>query len=140
MAELRLRRTPSWRPWRCNEAEEEEEPEPNRGVERAAFWTKPCIYRHLDGRCFSACIHCMYCYRHQIDRPLGSARLRFRILFFSYQWLSCNQPGPNRIQWECKQAAFEMYRNGNGHGRRKTYVWLDIFSIPRCQFLLDGYI
>ena len=47
MAELRLRRTPSWRLWRRNEAEEEEEPEPR-------------TYRYLDGRCLSACIHWMY--------------------------------------------------------------------------------
>ena len=54
----------------------------------------------------------------------------FRIIFFSYQWLSWNQPGPNNIQWEWMQTALGLYCVANGRSMEKTYVWLDIFSIP----------
>ena len=53
----------------------------------------------------------------------------FRILFFSYQWLSWNQPGPNSIQWEWIQVALGLYCEGNCHGMGKAYVWLDILSL-----------
>ena len=55
----------------------------------------------------------------------------FMILFFSYQWLSWNQPGPNSIQWEWMQIALGLYCELDGHSMGKTYVWLDIFSIPQ---------
>ena len=43
-------------------------------------------------------------------------------LFFSYQWLSSNQLGPNRIQLEWTQAALGLYYEGNGHGMWKILV------------------
>ena len=43
--------------------------------------------------------------------------------FFSYQWLSWNQPGPNSIQWETIQNAFGLYCKFIAHCIL-SYQWL----------------
>ena len=54
----------------------------------------------------------------------------FRIVLFSYQWLSWNQPGPNNIQMGVDADCSRSVLRRNCRSMEKTYVWSDIFSIP----------
>ena len=53
----------------------------------------------------------------------------FMILSYSYQWLSPNQPRPNRVQ-EVRRLLLDYIhmQTCNGHGMRKPHAWLDVFS------------
>jgi len=61
-------------------------------------------------------------------------QLDHTILFFSYQWLSWDTPGPNAIQLECMKTALKkVAASRNAKSIHNLYVWLDILSIPQCH-------
>jgi len=54
------------------------------------------------------------------------------IIFFSYQWLSWDSPGPNVVQLECMRASIEKLCHERSMQEEDTLIWLDILSIPQC--------
>jgi len=60
------------------------------------------------------------------------------IVFFSYQWLSWTIPGPNDIQISRMQSSLCQLCDAQGLQFGKTFVWLDILSIPQCNDSLKG--
>eukprot|EP00928_Gymnodinium_smaydae_P063266 TRINITY_DN46907_c0_g1_i1.p1 TRINITY_DN46907_c0_g1~~TRINITY_DN46907_c0_g1_i1.p1 ORF type:complete len:895 (-),score=73.23 TRINITY_DN46907_c0_g1_i1:74-2701(-) len=57
----------------------------------------------------------------------------YRIIFFSYQWLSWSRKGPNAAQRERMRNAVRVYCQMHKLSLDEVYVWLDILSIPQCH-------
>lgn len=53
------------------------------------------------------------------------------ILFFSYEWLSFQQPGPNDVQLAAMRAAALTFDRECKARGRELFIWLDIVSIPQ---------
>eukprot|EP00746_Dinoflagellata_sp_MGD_P072376 gnl/MRDRNA2_/MRDRNA2_293838_c0_seq1.p1 gnl/MRDRNA2_/MRDRNA2_293838_c0~~gnl/MRDRNA2_/MRDRNA2_293838_c0_seq1.p1 ORF type:complete len:289 (+),score=37.40 gnl/MRDRNA2_/MRDRNA2_293838_c0_seq1:68-868(+) len=58
-------------------------------------------------------------------KALGS-----RIIFYSYQWLSWERPGPDDLQFAVIKAALQEWGTMTGLEPQEIFVWLDILSIP----------
>eukprot|EP00746_Dinoflagellata_sp_MGD_P136290 gnl/MRDRNA2_/MRDRNA2_70247_c0_seq3.p1 gnl/MRDRNA2_/MRDRNA2_70247_c0~~gnl/MRDRNA2_/MRDRNA2_70247_c0_seq3.p1 ORF type:complete len:433 (+),score=58.36 gnl/MRDRNA2_/MRDRNA2_70247_c0_seq3:68-1300(+) len=54
-----------------------------------------------------------------------------KIIFYSYQWLSWNILGPDETQHHCMVTGPKKLCERNQWQQSKTYVWLDIVSIPQ---------
>ena len=59
----------------------------------------------VSARCFLGLYY--RCFGHSILSYQWLSRI-ITYWFFSYQWLSCNQPGPYSIQWEFVHAVFSV--------------------------------
>jgi len=55
------------------------------------------------------------------------------IVFFSYQWLSWDKPGPDSVQHSCMIKSLETLSQKTSMSLQKIFVWLDILSIPQCH-------
>ena len=95
-----------------------------------------------------SCCYSLTCYSvfrfwlfGHIGRHRGRQACGFRIFFFSYQWLSWNQPGPNNIQWEWMQTALGLYCVATGRSMEKTtFGWTSSrFHISISVFLNSEY-
>ena len=60
------------------------------------------------------------------------------VIFWSYQWLSWDSPGPLQIQWECMKQSLDSFCEIKGVQWEDIYVWLDIISIPQFNSATKG--
>ena len=66
-----------------------------------------------------------------LDTMGDIATFSCNIVFFSYQWLSWTHKGPNEVQREWMNSAAQHYSEHAGNTIDRTYIWLDILSIPQ---------
>lgn len=66
-------------------------------------------------------------------KSLKAARMRSRIILFSYEWLSWSAKGPNTIQFDSMNEALNAFCSQEELEKSEVYVWLDILSIPQCH-------